>query len=199
LKTRVIAFLILTVGLGFLVQGSWIQIKAVVAQELLERSWQQTLSHGNPVQPWLWADHWPVGQLKLQKSKREFIVLNGDSGSSLAFAPGWNTKSAKPGERGVTVISGHRDTHFKILKDTEIGDSIEVITEQGETVNYQVKTIEVVDSRVATIDTEQSGQTLVLVTCYPFGAVVAGGPLRYVVTANRIQTYDLNGELTFFI
>jgi len=192
LKARVIALLILSVGFCFLVSGSWIQIKAVVAQELLERSWQQTLEHGNPVQPWPWADHWPVGQLKVPRAKSELVVLSGDSGSSLAFAPGWNAKSAKPGEQGVTVISGHRDTHFKILKDTEIGDLIEVVTPQGETVNYQVKTIEVVDSRVAIIDTEQSGQTLVLVTCYPFDAVVVGGPLRYVVSSNRILSYDLN-------
>jgi len=187
LKARVIALLSLGVGLCFLVSGSWIQIKAVVAQALLERSWQQTLEHRNPVQPWPWADHWPVAQLKLLKAKSEVIVLSGDSGSSLAFAPGWNTNSAKPGEQGVTVISGHRDTHFKILKNTEIGDLIEIVTEQGETVSYQIKTIEVVDSRVATINTEQSGQVLVLVTCFPFDAVVAGGPLRYVVTADAIQ------------
>jgi sortase A len=183
LKARILAFLILSVGLCFLVSGSWIQIKAVVAQELLERSWQQTLSHGKPVQPWAWADHWPVAQLKIPKAKSELIVLSGDSGSSLAFAPGWNTKSAKPGKQGVTVISGHRDTHFKILEDTKIGDLIEIVTPQGETIHYQVRTIEVVDSRVATIKTEQSGQVLVLVTCYPFDSVMAGGPLRYVVTA----------------
>jgi sortase A len=176
------------VGLYFLIQGSWIQIKAVIAQELLERSWQQALSHGNTVQPWPWADHWPVAQLKFPRAKSELIVLSGDNGSSLAFAPGWNTKSAKPGERGVTVISGHRDTHFKILKDTEIGDLIDVVTTQGETVNYQIKTIDVVDSRVATIKTEQPRQTLVLVTCYPFDSVMAGGPLRYVIMAEIMLT-----------
>jgi sortase A len=185
LKARILAFLILSLGLCFLVSGSWIQIKAVVAQELLERSWEQTLEHGSPIQPWPWADHWPVAQLILPRAKSEFIVLSGDSGSSLAFAPGWNTKSAKPGEQGVTVISGHRDTHFKLLKDTAIGDLIEVVTPQGEAVNYQIKTIDVVDSRVATINTEQPGQTLVLVTCYPFDAVVAGGSLRYVVIAKN--------------
>jgi len=187
LKTRVIAFLILSVGLCFLVSGSWIQIKAVVAQALLERSWEQTLEHGNSVQPWPWADHWPVAQLKFYKIKSELIVLSGDSGASLAFAPGWNSKSAKPGEQGVTVISGHRDTHFKILKDTAIGDSIDVVTTRGEAVHYQVTAIDVVDSRVATIKTDQSGQVLVLVTCYPFDVVVAGGPLRYVVTAKKVK------------
>ena len=187
MKARVFALLILSVGLCFLVSGSWIQIKAVVAQALLERSWQQTLEHGNPVQPWPWADHWPVAQLKLLRAKSELIVLSGDSGSSLAFAPGWNTKSAKPGEQGVTVISGHRDTHFKILEDTEIGDLIDIVTTQGETVNYQIKTIDIVDSRVATIKTEQPRQVLVLVTCYPFDAIVAGGPLRYVLTAKEVM------------
>jgi len=185
LKARVIALLSLGLGLCFLVSGSWIQIKAVVAQELLERSWEQTLEHGSPVQPWPWADHWPVAKLKLPRAKSKLIVLSGDSGSSLAFAPGWNTNSSKPGEQGVMVISGHRDTHFKILKDTEIGDSIDVVTTQGEAVHYQVRNIEVVDSRVATINTEQSGQVLVLVTCYPFDVVVAGGPLRYVVIAKE--------------
>jgi len=186
MKARVIALLSVGVGLCFLVSGSWIQIKAVVAQTLLERSWQQTVIHGAPVQPWPWADHWPVAKLKLPRAKSELIVLRGDSGSSLAFAPGWNSKSAKPGKQGVTVISGHRDTHFKLLKDTAIGDSIEIVTAQGETVNYQVETINVVDSRVASIKTEQSGQMLMLVTCFPFDAVVAGGPLRYVVTAKEV-------------
>jgi len=187
-----IAFLILIVGLCFLVSGSWIQIKGVVAQELLERSWKQTLEHGHSVQPWPWADHWPVAQLKLPRTKSEIIVLSGDSGSSLAFAPGWNSKSAKPGTQGVTVISGHRDTHFNILKDTKIGDLIDVVTQQGDTINYQVQTIDVVDSRVASIKTEQAGQVLVLVTCYPFDAVVAGGPLRYVVTAYGLNSKDVD-------
>jgi len=93
-------------------------------------------------------------------------------------------KSAKPDKQGVMVISGHRDTHFKILKDTKVGDSISVVTTQGETVSYQVKTMEFVDSSVASIKTEQSGQ--VLVTCYPFDVVVAEGPLCYVVTAEAV-------------
>jgi len=183
---RVIASLILGVGLCLLVSGSWIQIKTVVAQELLEQSWQQTLEHGSRVQPWPWADHWPVAQLKLPKTESEFIVLSGDSGSALAFAPGWNTKSAKLGDKGVMMISAHRDTYFKILNDTAIGDQISVVTDQGETVNYQVKTIEVVDSTVATMKTEQPGQILVLVTCYPFDVVVTGDSLRYVVIAEAV-------------
>jgi len=34
------------------------------------------------------------------------------------------------------------------------------------------------------IRTETGVTALVLMTCYPFDALVAGGPLRYVVTAH---------------
>jgi sortase A len=41
----------------------------------------------------------------------------------------------------------------------------------------------VVDSRTAVIRSEDRAAGLILMTCYPFDAVVPGGPLRYVVTA----------------
>jgi len=37
--------------------------------------------------------------------------------------------------------------------------------------------------RSAVIRDEPGEPALVLMTCYPFDAIVAGGPLRYVVTA----------------
>ena len=44
--------------------------------------------------------------------------------------------------------------------------------------------LSVVDSRSAVIRTEPAAAALVLMTCYPFDALMAGGPLRYVVTAH---------------
>jgi sortase A len=40
-----------------------------------------------------------------------------------------------------------------------------------------------VDSRDTRLRHDDQGRTLVLVTCYPFEAVMPGGPMRYVVTA----------------
>ena len=40
---------------------------------------------------------------------------------------------------------------------------------------------------------EPSVSRLSLVTCYPFDAPVAGGPLRYVVTALPVSTTDISG------
>ena len=38
-------------------------------------------------------------------------------------------------------------------------------------------------SRTAVIRSEDQTAGVILMTCYPFDAVVPGGPLRYVVTA----------------
>ena len=51
---------------------------------------------------------------------------------------------------------------------------------------FQVTDIDVVDSRRGSILIDTDVPMLSLVTCYPFGAPEAGGPMRYVVTAKMI-------------
>ncbi len=41
----------------------------------------------------------------------------------------------------------------------------------------------VLDSRSERLTTNQAEASLLLVTCYPFDALLPGGPLRFVVTA----------------
>jgi sortase A len=53
----------------------------------------------------------------------------------------------------------------------------------GRPTRLTVEATSVVDSRTAVIRSEARVTGLILVTCYPFDAVVPGGPLRYVVTA----------------
>ncbi len=50
----------------------------------------------------------------------------------------------------------------------------------------QVTDIDVVDSRRGSILIDTESPMLSLVTCYPFSAADAGGPLRFVVTAKMI-------------
>jgi sortase A len=47
-----------------------------------------------------------------------------------------------------------------------------------------VSDVRVVDSRRTRIALAAEGPRLTLVTCYPFDAVVPGGPLRWVVTVD---------------
>ena len=188
LLRRVLGVTLLLTSVGLMGNGLWIQIKALLAQELLDRAWYQTRASGESMRPWPWADFWPVASLEFPEQHGKLIVLSGDDGSALAFGPGWNTQSAGPGENGVTMISGHRDTHFRVLADIEVDDVVRLQNKDGPILTYQVRAIEIVDSRIARVSPTSSVPTLVLVTCYPFDALVAGGPMRLLVIAERISS-----------
>jgi sortase A len=113
------------------------------------------------------------------------MVLEGSSGRNLAFGPAHDPASAAPGEPGNSVIDGHRDTHFALLRDIKVGDTLRVQTLPSRSVSFKVTDIRVVDSGRARISLQADSPRLTLVTCYPFDAVVPGGPLRFVVTAER--------------
>ena len=52
--------------------------------------------------------------------------------------------------------------------------------------SFAVVDVRVVDSRRVRIMLDADVPRLTLVTCYPFDAIVPGGPLRWVVTADRL-------------
>ncbi len=185
---RVTIGVLVVLGLGLLLQGLWIPAKAVVAQVLLERAWEDSkASGGAPVKPWPWADHWPVAQLHFLQRGESYVVLSGDQGASLAFAPGHNPQSAPLHQTsGSKVISAHRDTHFTVLRDVLVGESVALETEQGMR-SYRVAEMNVIDVRQQTLEIFPDGEdALVLVTCYPFDAVNPNGPLRLVIMAESI-------------
>lgn len=163
--------------------GAAIHAKAALAQVLLQRAWQRTVAGEAQARPWPWADTWPVARLRMEGNGLDQIVLAGATGSSLAFGPGHVDGTAEPGTGSNTVIGGHRDTHFRFLADLEQGDELWLDDAQGGTRRYRVTDLQVVDHRDSGVAVDTSLPTLTLVTCYPFDAVVAGGPLRYVVTA----------------
>jgi sortase A len=101
----------------------------------------------------------------------------------LAFGPGANPGAALPGASGRSVISGHRDTHFRFLQTLRTGDELHVQDRTGRWSRYRVTTATVMHAAYAVLSVEADDDALVLVTCYPFDALVPGGPLRFVVTA----------------
>jgi sortase A len=176
---------LLCLGFWQLGQGAYIPAKAWLAQELMQRAWAQAGAGADRPAPWPWADTWPVAKLSAKSGDVNLIVLAGGSGRTLAFGPGHLSASALPGERGNSVIAGHRDTHFSFLRDVEIGESLVVESITGVQHLYKVVGIDIVDSRRGSLvlDTEQA--VLSLVTCFPFDGAEAGGPMRFVVTAKK--------------
>ncbi len=164
-------------------EGSWIYAKAWLAQHLLQRAWSRTQAGEADAKPWPWADTWPVARLMVPSQHVDQIVLEGAYGRTLAFGPG-HVESAWPiGSSGTIILTGHRDTHFRFLKRLQPNDVIELDTTAGIRRRYRVKETHIADSRNTSIDVTHDQPRLVLVTCYPFDAIQAGGPLRYVVTA----------------
>lgn len=189
LSSRLLALLmvsLLAIGCWQIGEGSWVYGKARLAQFLLQRAWTRSLAGEARPKPWPWADTWPVARLTMQHPSVDLVVLAGAHGRTLAFGPGHVSSSALPGQEGTVILTGHRDTHFRFLKEVRLNDQLDVTGMDGRTYQYRVRGRQIMDSRQDVIVTAQGEQQLVLVTCFPFNAISAGGPLRYVVRAERM-------------
>ncbi|MEO0422855.1 MAG: class GN sortase [Pseudomonadota bacterium] len=164
-------------------QAAVIPAKAVLAQHLLSDAWRRAQAGEVAPTPWSWADAWPVARLQLPDAAH--VVLAGNEGSALAFAPAWVPASAPPGAPGTTVIAAHRDTHFRGLERLEVGDAVTVQTAAGTTVTYEVSATEVHNLRRSPLLAlrEDGERHLALITCYPFDTLQADPTRRYVVWA----------------
>ena len=176
-------------GLVCVAEAAWIHAKAGLAQVLIRAAWAREQAGQTAARPWPWADTRPLARLTFGDGKgaRAFIVLEGASGRNLAFGPAHDSASVAPGAAGNSVIEGHRDTHFAVLKGARAGDTLQVETAAGRRWRFSVTDARVVDSRHVRIALAADHPRLTLVTCYPFDAVVPGGPLRFVVTADAVN------------
>jgi sortase A len=185
-KSAAVALII--AGIVCVSEAAWIHIKAALAQALIGAAWRREQAGSSRTQPWPWADTRPLARLTFGEGAgaHTFTVLEGSSGRNLAFGPAHDPASVAPGETGNSVIDGHRDTHFALLRDIKIGDALRVETLASRSVSFKVADIRIVDSRRVRISLQSASPRLTLVTCYPFDAVVPGGPLRFVVTADQV-------------
>lgn len=169
----------------------YIEAKALIGQALMERAFTQTLASGQPVKPWDWADTWPVARVSAPAHNESAIVLAGASGEAMAWGPGHLAGTPKPGDKGVSIIAAHRDTHFAFLEHVQAGDDIAVTNADGSRHQFKVTGTKVVRWDASGINPMSDGRRLALVTCYPFGSPVSG-PLRYVVMTEKVNPERLN-------
>ncbi|MEM8499601.1 MAG: class GN sortase [Pseudomonadota bacterium] len=176
--------LLLLLSVSQALNGAWVHAKASLAQILIANAWSDVREGQGSVQkPWPWADTWPVARIQYRgDTPRELYVLAGAQGNSLAFGPGHLFGSALPGETGVSIVGGHRDTHFAFLQHASLGDSLIVTPANGDAKRYVITNKAVANSLTNPLLAMPYRSQLMLVTCYPFNAVQSG-PLRYVVTA----------------
>jgi sortase A len=184
--TRLAAAIILALaGTILFGQGVYIHAKALLAQVLLERAFDEAIASGHTVKPWPWADTWPVARIEVPRLHASTIVLAGSSGQALAFGPGHLELTPDAGERGVAVYSAHRDTHFRFLKEIAIGDKIVITRSDGKQFRYRADGASVVRFDATGIDPLTGRYELVLSTCWPFDSITSG-PQRYVLHATMM-------------
>jgi sortase A len=125
-----------------------------------------------------------IGRVEVPRLGVSAIVMEGDSPSILRRTVGHIPGTALPGQRGNVAISGHRDTFFRPLRHIQADDIILLTTMAGE-YRYRVLATSVVAPDDIAVLAPGSGETLTLVTCYPF-YFVGPAPRRFIVKAERL-------------
>jgi len=129
--------------------------------------------------------------LRVNSVQIEGPIVYGQDGEEMLRQGFWLFPSTVlPGEKGISIIFGHRRYHLPPAKDTfynldkiKVNDSIEVMLENGVWLEYQVISTDIIDpNELESLISEQSDKYILkLVTCTPLGT----DKQRLVITAVR--------------
>ena len=181
-----VAGTLLAIGTALIGQGGYIQLKAHAASWLIHSTWAERQAGDKPDKPWPWADTWVTARLEVARLGIRQYVMKDASGESLAFGPGQIKLFQNEAKGGPIVIAGHRDTHFKFLRDLRRGDQLQLQRFDTAEQVYEVVSTHVIDSETDELYIDPDQPRLMLVTCWPFNAITLGGPMRYVVVAKSV-------------
>jgi sortase A len=123
-----------------------------------------------------------VAKLTIPRLDTVLYVVEGTDNADLKRGPGHLRGSVLPGQKGNCVIAGHRDTHFRVLRNIEKGDEI-LLERNGQEFRYRVDGTTVVspDNTASLLPTRDA--VLNLITCYPF-QYIGSAPRRFIVHAD---------------
>jgi sortase A len=126
-----------------------------------------------------------LGRLEIPRLALSAIVMEGSDAKTLRRAAGHVSGTALPGQEGNAVITGHRDTFFRPLRNIRPGDQIRFTSSQA-TYLYRVESIGVLRPGDVELLHSSRGRVLTLVTCYPF-YFVGPAPERFIVRAEWVS------------
>ena len=132
-----------------------------------------------------------VAQLIIPKINESYDVFWGTDDKTLKKGAGMYVSqwTVPPGYGGHTVISGHRDTVFRPLKDLKKGDML-YVKYNGKDYQYRIDKIWITDADDRTVIVKKDKPTLTLTTCYPF-YYVGNAPERYIIQGEEVDQGDL--------
>jgi len=127
----------------------------------------------------------PLGRIEISSIGLAAMIMEGTDGKTLRRAVGHIPGTPLPGQQGNVVITGHRDTFFRGLRNIHKDDEITLRTLNG-TYRYRVDSTHVVEPEDTAMLDHSDDAILTLVTCYPF-YFVGPAPKRFIVRAHRIS------------
>lgn len=168
-------------GVGVLGRDGYLQLKGLVATELVDAALAAHLTDGLDHSPWQWADFQPVARLLVPRLGVSRAVLAGSTNQTMAFGLAHVGGTAQPGQNDNMVLAGHRDSWARFMSGLRPGDLLVVEFAEGQR-SYRVRDAVVVDQSQTEVLAQGGGAQLTLVTCWPFGGLLPS-PDRLVVTA----------------
>jgi len=177
MKTRhwILTFTAL-LGMLICLRPAWHLSRRTLLQYRAQNLWQKARETGGPMH-----EDEPLAWLRGPAGLSTLVVL-GATEKNLHASPAWSLDGAMPDEDGLAMVFGHRDGHFRRLKNLSRGDKLEMETLHA-TRTFEVARIEIVDKTSLHRDLargEEMGYELVLVTCFPF-RYAGAAPKRYLV------------------
>ncbi len=122
-----------------------------------------------------------IGVLQINGDEKLIPIHIGTGDEVLNQGVGLDELTVYPGDKGNSVLYGHRENILWGLKDVKIGDLITI--ENLDTILvFEVKDTQVVDPYDPYIYEKTQQPTITLVTCYPF-IYMGPTPQRFVVRA----------------
>lgn len=211
---KLAASALVIVGGLLCIQASWLPTKAWLSQQLINHSWQQSMTaqkhlqeqqqkHGQDntsshklnshklnqqvtIKPWPWADTFPIAELAFSRLDKNIVVLNGGDPTTLAFSAGAVAPFNQTNVAKPFVVAGHNDSHFSFLQDIMMKDFIALTDVNGRKQLYQVESIDIVDASAGYLSLPTDAANLILITCYPFKSINNQSNERYVITATPL-------------
>lgn len=182
MRNAVLSYVLLGAGLVCTGTAIFIVVGAETHQSPLVREWTEPgfQSAGDRVI----CPPGAVARLRFGRQHRDVFVWGDEHPDHIAKGPVWLRLTRSFASTGNTVVAGHRDTHFRFLKDVKVGDTFDV-DQDAMHLTFRISMIRIVTPADRALLAPTAEKTVTLVTCYPF-YVVGRADRRMIVRAELV-------------
>ena len=181
---KYIQYLLLAVGILIMIRPVVHYCRWKVREMHAQQVWEEyTLDHDNKKD-----EEVPAVWMEIPGIDLRTIVLDRVTEENLLLYPCLESSGSTFEQRGVKVILGHRDMHFRRLREIEVGSEINIRLRDKTRYRYSIKETEILEPEqvVKRVREKRSNgeDWILLVTCYPF-TYTGPAPKRFLVWAKK--------------